>query len=189
MTRPGLLLLAAAALALALAGCGSSPPMRHYVLSAEAAPSPDPDAVRVSVGPVAIPELVDRPDLVVRAGPNRVEIADLDRWGEPLRDAVPRVLATNLQRRLGTRYAVTDGRLAEAVIRVAVDIRRFDAIPGTEVTVSADWNVRREKGPGRPGQSRIREPVSEAGYTGIAAAFSRALDQLATEIAKEIVSR
>ena len=184
MTRPALALLAAATLA--LAGCGGSPEMRHYVLSAEAAPSPEPGAARVSVGPVAIPDLVDRPDLVVRAGPNRVLIADQDRWGEPLREAVPRVLAANLQRHLGPRYAVTDGRPASAAVRVAVDIRHFDAVAGGEVTVHADWSLRPGKGPERLGQSRISAPVAESGYTGIAAAFSRALDELAAEIAAAI---
>jgi uncharacterized lipoprotein YmbA len=187
MTRPALALLAAAALA--MAGCGSSPEMRHYVLAAEAAPSPEPDAARVSIAPVTIPDLVDRPDLVVRVGPNRVQIADQDRWGEPLRDAVPRVLAANLQRRLGARYAVTDGREGAPALRVAVDIRQFEAVAGGEVTVHADWTVRRDKAPARPRQSRVREPVAEAGYGGIAGAFSRALDQLAAEIAQEIVSR
>lgn len=184
MMRAALLLLATAALAPA-AGCGSSPPMRHYVLSAEAAPSPEPGATRVSVGPVTIPDLVDRPDLVVRAGPNRVEIAGQDRWGEPLRDAVPRVLAANLQRRLGPRFSVAEGRQA-ASIRVAIDIRQFDATPGAEVILHADWSVRDSKNAQRSGQSRLREPLAEAGYTGVAAAFSRALDRLAAEIVDAI---
>jgi uncharacterized protein len=187
MTPPVRVLMAAAMLA--LAGCVSSPEMRYYVLTADAAPSSEPDATRVSVAPVTIPDLVDRPDLVVRAAPNRVQIADQDRWGEPLRDAVPRVLATNLQRRLGPRYAVSGGHRVSggpAPIRVALDIRQFDAVAGGEVSVHADWSVRSDKAPARPGQSRVREPIAEGGYAGIAAAFSRALDRLAADIAEAI---
>lgn len=173
--------------AFALAGCAGSPEMRYYVLAAEGEPAapPDPAATRVSLTQVAIPELVDRPQIVVRVAPHRVERSELHRWGEPLREGVPRVLAEDLGRRLGSRYAVSAGPHpgAPAAVRVAVAIRRFDAVPGSEVTLDAEWSVRAAEGPARAGQSRVREPIREASHAGVAAAFSRALDRLAGEIA------
>ncbi|MDP3289080.1 MAG: hypothetical protein Q8M64_12300, partial [Methyloversatilis sp.] len=49
------------AAALALAGCGSSPPARYYTLGAVAAPaSVQADAPSIVVGPIGLPESVDR---------------------------------------------------------------------------------------------------------------------------------
>ncbi len=70
---------------LALVGCGTTPPSRFYSLE------PLPEAVRsagdtgglsVNVGPVMIPEGLDRPQMITRLGPNELSIHDYDRWSE-----------------------------------------------------------------------------------------------------------
>lgn len=194
MMRRACSLALVAAFVTAVAGCASAPPMNFYVLSADAAPAPaaahDAAVVRVSLSLVDLPELVDSPLLVVRVAPNRVEISDLHRWGEPLRQGVPRVLAANLERHLGSRYTVAAGRLpgVPADIGVAVDIRTFEAVEGGEVTVHAAWSMQRGKGPARAGQSLVRERLSESGYAAIPAAFSRALDRVARDMAAAIIA-
>lgn len=190
MMRCACSLALVAAFVTAVAGCASAPPVNYYVLSAGAAPAAAPDAaaVRVALSLADIPELVDRPQLVVRVAPNRVEISDLHHWGEPLRQGVPRVLAANLERHLGSRYTVSPGRQPglPADIGVAVDIRMFEAAEDGEATVHAAWSVQRGKGPARAGQSLIRERLSESGRAAIPAAFSRALDRLARELADAV---
>src|SRR3569833_1627466 len=42
----------------------------------------------VAVGPVRVPEIVDRPQVVVRRGPNHVELAELHRWAQSLRTEI-----------------------------------------------------------------------------------------------------
>ncbi len=180
--------------AFALAGCASTPEFQYYVLGAEGrqvvAP-PDPAATRVSLAQVAIPELVDRSQLVLRVAPHRVEMAEFHRWGEPLREGVARVLAENLGRHLGARYAVSAGLHpgAPAAVQVAVAVRRFDAVPASEVAIHADWSVRPAAGPARAGESRVQEPITEASHAGIAAAFSRALDRIAGDIAEAVAHK
>src|SRR3954471_15439792 len=101
---------------LLLAGCISNAPRENfYTLSSEAASSPAisseassqpglaalPDA-SISVGPVTISEIADRPQLVVRTSPNRVDILEQQRWAQPLKNEVARVVAENLGQLLGT---------------------------------------------------------------------------------------
>ena len=74
------------------AGCAGSPP-QFYTLSANgAAAPPAAPTYSVTVGPVSVPEIVDRPQFVVRVAQNQVELAEHARWAEPLKGAIPRVI-------------------------------------------------------------------------------------------------
>jgi len=181
---------------IALAGCagGGSPTTNYYTLSVEAdttrAQPPAAPAVRLSVSRAAIPGVVDRPQIVARVAANRVEIFDFHRWAEPLPEAIPRVIAGNLARELGPRYAVAAGIVPGLPpdVRVALDVQRFEAAIGASVTVDALWSVRPAAGEARAGRSLIEEPVTESGHAGVAAAYSRALARVARELAAAVAA-
>ena len=59
----------------------------------------------IAVTSVAVPDLVDRPQIVVRMGPNQVGIGEQARWAEPLKSAIARVVAANLATALNGRVA------------------------------------------------------------------------------------
>src|SRR6478736_306004 len=86
------------------AGCGSTPKESFYTLSVAppAAPAAATSNVSVFVGPVTIPEEVDRSPMVLRTGPNQVELDELHRWAEPLKAAIPKGIAEALMQQLGT---------------------------------------------------------------------------------------
>jgi hypothetical protein len=174
--------------AVLLAGCGATPKERFYTLSF-AAPeeAAAPAAVSVAVATVTVPEAVDRNPMVIRTGPNQVDIDDLHRWAEPLKAAIPRALAGNLARELGTAR-VTSGRQAAsgADYRVAVDVRRFESSFSEGATLEANWTVTGKSGAPVSGTTLAREPATPADHAGIAAAHSRALERLAREIAAAI---
>ena len=70
-----------------LTACGSSPPTRFYMISADstsASPSQTSADVSVGVGPIRLPEYLDRPQIVTRGNNARIELAEFDRWAEPL---------------------------------------------------------------------------------------------------------
>ena len=85
-----------------LMGCGSTPPSRFYTLSAASGTAAGSSKLSVLVGPVAVPALVDRPQIVVDAGANQVRLDDFNRWAAPLQSAIARVVADNLVAMLGT---------------------------------------------------------------------------------------
>jgi uncharacterized lipoprotein YmbA len=171
-----------------LYGCGSSPPARFYTLDAPAATAAASASASYSVvvGPVTVPDIVDRPQLVVRTGAHQVEIAELARWAEPLRDAIPRVVAAGMQKRLANARvtASTPTLAAAADYRVAIAFDRIEAAPGDSVNVEAVWTIAM-KDQTRTGRTIARESCGRD-YGDIAAAYSRALDRLSAEIAEAL---
>src|SRR5436190_23661299 len=96
--RSAIILVAALA-----AACGTPPKEHFYTLSFATPVEPaTPATVTIAVAAVAVPEAVDRTSMVVRTGPNQVDIDDLHRWAEPLKSAIPRALAANLAREIPT---------------------------------------------------------------------------------------
>jgi len=115
--------------------------------TAAGAPAPGTPSA-LSVGPVTLPELVDRPQLVVRVAANRVDILESQRWAEPLKDEIPRVIAEDLRRLLGSSRVSSylQNAAGEAQCRLLLDIERFEASPGEGVSVEAAWTLRRAAG-------------------------------------------
>ena len=192
MIRSLIVGMLAVCLAVALAGCSRSPRVTFYTLEpgAQVEAAAVATAVpTVAVGPVTLPELVDRPQLVLRVAPNRVEILETHRWAEPLKSEIPRLIAENLGRLLGSSrvssYLQHAG--ADADYRVLVDIQRFESSPGEAVTVEAVWSLRRAAG-GAPksGHSLVREPVGAEGYDPLVAAYGRALLAVSRDLARAI---
>lgn len=180
----------------ALVGCASSPEPRFYTLSAGGTPANDSTGkavaeYSVAVGPVTLPEIVDRPQLVVRIGVNQVEFVEQHRWAGPLRTEIPRVVAENLAQLLGARQVVTypQSTSRDPDYRVLLDIQRFDSALGQEVTINALWAVRSGSG-GEPrtGRSVVREPAGGEGYDALVAAHGRALASVSRDIAESIRS-
>jgi len=194
VTRPRTGIAGLSLIAAVLVGCGSSPPTHYYTLTAVApAPGGSPERgsaeYSVSVGPVTLPEIVDRPQLVVRVGANQVALVDQHRWAEPLKSEIPRVIAENLSQLLGAQQVVTYSQnlVRDAEFRVLVDIKRFDSTVGQTVTIDALWTVRRASG-GEPatGRSLAQEPIGGDGYDAIVAAHGRALATVSRDVAESI---
>lgn len=145
----------------------------------------------VAVGPVRVPEIVDRPQLVVRRGPTQVELLEQHRWAQPLRAEIAQAVASHLRSALPqTRVALDrDAAAQNADYRVALDISRFDATPGEAVTVQALWSIR--PGTDKPpvsGQSTAREAVRGTGNDDIADAFARAVAGISRDIAASLAA-
>jgi uncharacterized lipoprotein YmbA len=177
----------------ALTGCGSSPKQSYYTLSAAAvmngaAPASGESSYSVAVGPVTLPESVDRPQLVLRVGPNEVTFVELHRWAGPLKGEIPRIIADNLAADLNVKrvaaYPQSAGENAD--YRVLVDIQRFDSALGESVTIDALWTIKRQSdGASRTGRSTAKES-SSGSYDAMVAAHSRALATISREIADAI---
>ncbi len=177
-------------------GCASSRPARFYILDSLSSPEEVKQSaareqdIAIGIGPVVLPQYLDRPQIVTRAGPNMLQLAEFDRWAEPLKHNVSRVLAENLSFLLsGDRVVVFPWKRSTALdYRVSVEITRFDGQRSGEVLLKAHWTisgadgkevlVRRE--------SSFVESAGNQQYAALVAAESRMLAALSHEIAAAI---
>jgi uncharacterized lipoprotein YmbA len=175
-------------------GCLRSDPARYYVLtevSRSAVASPAAERGRgaaVGVGPVSLPGYVDRLSIVTRRGA-QLDIAEFDKWGEPLSEGVPRAISAYLAAFLQTERVVVFPWLGVTTVehQVVVDVTRFDGVVGGDVLLEARWRV---LGPDRKElvlrSSAVREATGESGYPALVAAMNRSLGALSREIADSV---
>ncbi|MEI8038751.1 MAG: PqiC family protein [Verrucomicrobiota bacterium] len=167
-----------------LAGCAAS--RSFYVLTADG-PAPAGGGPGIGVGPVAIAEYIDRPNLVVARSANQLAVAEDHRWAGDLSASIARVTAANLGRRLHTGDVrvypwSNDGQIR---YQVSLDIRQLHGGDDGYAVIEAGWRAyslpeRKLKA------SRTfvdREPLQSAGYPALVAAQSRLLSRLADDIA------
>ena len=166
-----------------------SPQSHFYTLSATATPTTVVSSLSIAVGPVSVPAVVDRPEIVVSTGPNEVWPDDFNRWASPLQDNLSRAVAENLVAILGTpRVSLFPQTLsAGADYRVAIEVQRFESTPGKAALLDAVWTVRRNKdGKAQTGRTNVTEELHDSNYDALAAAHSRAVAQLSQHIAEAI---
>jgi len=172
------------------AGCASTPPSHFYTLSATAAPSTAAvSSLVIVVGPVSVPAVVDRPEIVVSSGSNELKLDEFNRWASPLQDNLSRVIAENLVAILGTRRVTLFPQMPStaAQYRVAIEVHGFESAIGTSTTLDAVWTVRRTTdGSAETGRTAVRESVRDNSYDALAAAHSLAVARLSQDIADAV---
>ncbi|WP_321796759.1 PqiC family protein [Caballeronia sp. J97] len=174
-----------------LAGC-SSPRASFYRLSADpslAAAAARANSRPVIVGPVTVPDLVDRPQIVTRNTNNEVALNEYARWGEPLKSSIADAIAADLALLLGSdKVAPASRAIADPdAWRVRVDIQQFESVPGDAVAIDAHWTVRRFGDDNAlSGRSLVRVPVDGSDWNALVAAHSRALASVSRDIANAI---
>jgi len=169
---------------LLVAACGTPPRERFYMLAAAEPPAAPEAPYSIAVAPVGVPEMVDRPQLVVRINANEVAIVEQARWAEPLRVAIAQAVAANLAAALSARALAR--RVPDADYRVAIDVQRFESTPGDSVLIDALWTVTGPNAARRTSRSLAKEKVTGRDYDALVAAHSAALAAISRDIAAAI---
>ncbi len=186
--------LLCALLASTLGACASSPPASYFTLDDGEMPAArSPQGVGVAIVQVDLPELIDRPQLVVRSAGHQVQFSEQHRWAEPLRGQIRRVMARDLGDALESGRIATDGaRGAPADVKVTLDIQRFEVVAG-RVDLIASWHVQAPDGSAFRGRSSLSEEIAAGvqanDYSSMVAAHRRALRRLADSLAADIGNR
>lgn len=174
-----------------LGGCGTSPPSRLYVIepmtmtgSTNAAAS-----LTIAIGPITLPEYLNRREILTHDEPYRVNAAEFDRWAEPLDQGITAALAENLSILIPTDHVVTYPSDSAQQVDYAVQVRiiSFGAEPNGDIALQAFWVIRGSAdGPAIRGKARYSEQRRGNDVVDIVAAMSRALEQLSRDIADAI---
>lgn len=129
-------------LSLWLTACGSSPPSNFYRLTPAVVPTPGNQQPSLGIGPVDIPEFLDRNAMVYTRDGNQLSITGTERWAEPLDIGIKRVVGLNLSQLLHSenlRFFPWDVRQAPDY-GVRITVLDLDASDG-RATLVADWQV------------------------------------------------
>jgi len=187
-------LLAVLALTCILAACAESQPSRFYMLSspppAEASGSGKP--LSVGVGPISMPEYLNRPQIVTREGETKLALAEFDRWGEPLGELFSQVMAANLSSLLKTErvYSLPRRRTASLDYQVEIDIYRFDADQLGLIYLTARWSLYGKGGKKllKTGTASLTEQAGRS-PDALADGMSRVVERFSRSVASEIGSQ
>lgn len=194
MTRYPISLTAAClAAAVFVAGCASAPD-RYYTLAAPGGP-PNAAPARgtplfIELAPVAVPERLARPQMVVhQASGQSAEVALLEqhRWSSSFENELRDALSSDVAARLGAIDVTKGGRQPSTPAwRIAVQVRQFDAVENTRVDAALSWTVRRSDADlSATCQWRTSEPVG-SGIDALAQGAQRVASNAADAIARHI---
>lgn len=182
---------AVAAIAALLGACGTTPPSTHYLLTAAVDEIPAQQSPSLGVGPIEIPEYLNRNTVVYRGPDNELIIDRETRWAEPLEDGIGRVVSLNLASLLDT------GNIRDFPWHprrppdygVSIRVLRMDAA-NAEAVLVAEWVILRpgEESELRRGISRhtMRLDSSRSTTPQLPAAHSALFYKLSQDIAAAI---
>lgn len=178
------------------AGCASSPTVQLYRLSAElpagVAPvgTPPQQAALWALVSVTLPDYLDRDAIMVPRGQAGLISLPGQRWAEPLRDAVTRVMRTDLARLRGEdtlwSLPMPPGLRAQAYLKV--ELLTFEASSDrASLHLTARWWLTDPMGtrPAEIHQLSFDTPIQGSDTDALAAAHRMALWTLAQHIAKD----
>lgn len=182
-------------LALLTAGCARTTPVTYYQLAVMDSGDPAGEAGSINgrvigIGPVRMPELLDRPQIVTRLDANRLHLADGHRWAEPLTDSFIRVLRENLSLLLDTERILLHpwSPAAPPDYQIVAEVLRFDGDASGTAHLETVWSVRDGKGniavPSRRG--RYKAAYSGPDHDGAVAALSETLALFSRDIARQL---
>ena len=180
-------------------GTGQSPPSRFYMLTsidpADASPdfSSDMAGEGILLGPIRFPVYLKRQQIVTRTSPNEIQLAEFDRWAEPLDTNFYSVLRENLAILLNTAFIVEPPVPKDIGIefQIIAGVSRFDAEPGKQVIMSVRWGILRVEDNQvlMTRNSNYTAPLNSGGFDEIARTQSLIVADFSRDVAAAIQER
>lgn len=181
---------------LCLAACGSTPPSRYFSLSPTVAVAePEPGStVALGLGPIRMPDYLERTQLVTRGAGQELSVHQYSRWAEPLSKSFHRILAVDVDNSVDGLIVVgfpwDFDAVAELDYRLLGDVTQFEADQSGRVILDVQWGVVELDTNERvvlPRRTRYETRAASAGDpASITSAMNEALGELGRDIASEM---
>lgn len=179
-------------LLLVAAACARSPRAEFYTLKSEPMPRLEAPVIppAIVIDMVTVPEMVDRPQLVLRVSPSQVTVDEFARWAEPLKSQIADVLAADLGELFPDSLVFTAPRsIGKPTVHLSINVQVFDSSVGESAVLVALWSIRYpDAKEALAGKCVVHEPVSGQGYDALVDAHSRALATLSRELSNAVLS-
>jgi uncharacterized lipoprotein YmbA len=183
MVLPGLLLTA----------CATTPPTNFYVLEALSQPSVSTTAgkkLMIGIGPLDLPALLERKQIVTRKENNAIQMAEFDQWAAPLKDNILAVLSKNIAAQQPDMVvkAYPWAVYGEMNYRVIIDIDRFDSQLGQAAYLEASWSIMKEKDHSiiRNGQTRLTQALNDSSYENVVRTLNKLLNTFSQQLTQTL---
>ncbi len=183
--------------ALLIIGCGSTPKSEFYTLNSMSSSQTAANSIAaasslsIGIGPVVLPEVLDRPQIVIRTGPHKLQIDEFHRWAGRLDEDVARVVAENISQMLSIEQVAVypwDVNFKPRY-QIMMDIRHFEGrLDEKDVLLEVFWKViePQKQAPLRIKRTVIREPLPAKDYDTLMITKSQAIEKLCKLIVHEI---
>jgi len=173
---------------------GEPQPTRYYLLEAVAEPVSGTvsEPLQVELVLDEFPSYLDRPQLVSRGRNNTVQLAELDRWAEPITDSLVRVLKENLRRqapaiRISSAPWNTD---ISPTYLLKISVIHFDGEFAKTTDVDIRWSLLLARTGEELTRQHFRKSIAiEANCQGYVDGLNRSLAELSEVIAATLVSQ
>jgi len=143
----------------------------------------------VEVLPIALPERLNRDEMVLTAENGSLSVRDNDHWAAPLSDEIRQMVADALWRQDGAadvyRAPIPAGATSLPQYRLSLRVERFEA--AAQATVEASWSLRKlPQGEAVVCRSSFSQPMSARTPEGAAAALSAGTARLSDAVAASL---
>jgi uncharacterized lipoprotein YmbA len=196
MLIPALLLLV---FGCALMGGGTKKTTRFFVLKplpeSETRPisSTGSEGLSIGIGPVILPDSLNRQQMVTRVSENEVRVEPFYRWAAPLAENITSVLAENLSSLLNTNRVIPfPWPLAtQPEYQLRITVVEFMGALGGEARLAVRWVLTRGKTQTEMVNTYalFKAPVPSHEHSELVATQSRLLADFSREIARVLTRR
>jgi uncharacterized lipoprotein YmbA len=161
---------------------------RFYALSSLPPAAISHSTLRIGVGPLQIPRLLNRPQIVSRKNSNEINMAELHQWGGSYREELIQVMTDNLSALLKTdRIEQYPWKFAfKPSYQVRIHIEQFDGQLGKNITLKARWRLLKNNKELLSKLALINMPIKGKTYGDYVKAQSKALAVFSQKIATKI---
>ena len=189
------ILIASISLILIVSSCsfgGETDPSRFYMLDASIKDitTKNFNKLRLGVGPFTFPGYIDRPQIVTKTETAELEIAEYDRWAEPIGDMFVRTLSSNLKALTGSPYIASHPwpRQATFEYRVKGKIINFENNTKGDALLIVQWGIYEKDNETniKAFHSKFTATAVNTNYPERIAALNDTLAQFASEIINQI---
>ena len=144
--------------------------------------------LRIGVGPVEIPRLINRPQIISRKDNTEIIMAEFHQWGGSHKEEITQVISDNLSSLLKTesieQYPWKFSFKPNYQVRI--NIERFDGELGKSITLRARWRLLKDNKEILVKRAVINTPIQSHSYNHYVKAQSQALTTFSQQIATVI---
>ena len=166
-----------------LISCASAPSLNYYTLDMTASDATD-GTVNLVVDHFTVSEKLDRHQIVIQQSPTRVSYYAEDSWASSIGEMV--------EQKLAAEFGPVDGGLKSLIVEGrVVAFEQVDAAAGPMARVGFDITIRdgdskRYETPLLEKSYEAEESASENNVDAIVQALSRAVEEIAAQIAEDV---